>query len=277
MKPVLTRADWDNCSSRVRIGTEHLLTVLEQRSIEATFFVLGYIAEREPDIVREIAGCGHEIATHGFYHQNLIDLSPKDFSDDLERSIEVLEKLTGQRVQGYRAPDFSLTLQTKQWATDILAEHGLQYDASFFPYKVYGQNVSAQSCSKIPYRYQNGLVEMPVSCVRLAKLLLPATGGAYCRHAPLWLTRLLFYCAHREGCPVMFYTHPWEYDSGQPTMPLPIMQRIRHYRGISTMLSKLEALTEEFQFTSIRRYLSGLESPLAISNSPEVAVGGGEL
>ena len=275
MKPVLTRADWDGCASRVRIGTEYLLTVLERRNIEATFFVLGYIAEREPDLVREIAEQGHEIATHGFYHQNLIDLSPKDFCDDLERSIEVLEKLTGQRVQGYRAPDFSFTLQTMEWASDILAEHGLVYDASFFPYKIYGQDSHVRPCSKTPHRYQNGLVEVPVSCVHIAKLLLPATGGAYCRHAPLWLTRLLFQCANREGNPVMFYTHPWEYDSGQPRMPLPIMQRIRHYRGISAMLHKLDALTEEFQFTSIRNYLSGLESPRGILDLPEAVLGDG--
>ena len=267
MKSVLSRNEWEGCVSRAKVGTTYLLNLLERRGIEATFFVLGYVAEREPDLIRDILFRGHEIATHGFYHQSIGDLTSEEFRRDLERSIATLEGITGQKVQGYRAPDFSLNGKTIKWVPGILAEQGLCYDSSVFPCKSHQKkSIHISTTAGNLYRYNNGLTELPISCVKFKRLTIPATGGAYCRHIPLWLTRWLFQRLNNQKRPVMFYTHPWEYDTAQPVMPLSMLCRIRHYRGIATMPQKLEALTEEFRFTSVRQFLASQEFSHARQN-----------
>lgn len=255
MKPLLNYGDWQRCSSRVRIGTEYLLDVLDRHDVEATFFVLGYIADREPGFVKEIAGMGHEIATHGYAHRNLGEMSPADFREDVQRSVQGLEDLVSQKVLGFRAPDFSVNRERVGWVSDILADQGLLYDSSVFPCGMFRGDNMGSTCSGTPFRFANGLIEIPVSCTSVAGLNIPATGGAYCRHLPLWLTRRLYSRANRSGDPVVFYTHPWEYDPDQPSMELPGVQRIRHYRGIFSMRQKLDELLSELRFTSVRKYL----------------------
>ena len=255
MRPLLKYEDWQNCSSRIRLGTTYLLDVLERYNVEATFFVLGYIADREPDIVREISRRGHEIATHGYAHRNLREMSPEDFRTDVQRSVFMLEELVSQKVLGFRAPDFSVNQERANWVSGTLAELGLLYDSSIFPCGVLQRNSFLHTWDTVPSLHSNGLIEIPVSCTNVAGLNIPATGGAYCRHVPLWLTRQLFQRNIRAGKPVVFYTHPWEYDVDQPAMSLPMLQRTRHYRGIASMKRKLEGLLGEFRFTSIRKYL----------------------
>ena len=248
------RSDWKHCESRVRIGTMRLLDLLERRGIEATFFVLGYIAEREPGLVEEIAGRGHEIATHGYAHRSLEEMFPEEFRCDLLHSIEIISSIIGTPIRGFRAPNFSLTSKTAPWAIEIIRDCSLLYDSSIFPTAVHPSHHFVEESSSI-HQLSNGLIEAPVSCLDLCGLRLPATGGAYFRHAPFWLSETLIEWYEQKGEPILFYIHPWELDPEQPRPPLPLLQRIRQYRGIPSLYEKLERLTERFEFTSVRRGL----------------------
>lgn len=256
MGRVLPRTEWDRCESRVRIGTDRLLKLLAELKVEATFFVLGYVADREPDVVEAVAAAGHEIATHGYFHRPLPSLTRDQFRCDLERSIRTIERITGGAVLGHRAPDFSMTELNGDWAFDVLRDCGIVYDSSVFPaWWRSGEHGGRGKGGANLYHQKNGLIEMPVSCVDLLGLPFPATGGAYCRQAPYQVTRRLVERCNRNGTGVMFYIHPWELDPEQPRMRLPPAQRMRHYRGIDTMYRKLERLLSDFPFTSVRNIL----------------------
>ncbi len=250
--PAVSRSDWRKCESRVRIGTELLLELLERKGIEGTFFVLGYVAEREPELVREIAERGHEIATHGYAHRSLEEMFPEEFRDDLLRSIDLLTSITGREVRGFRAPNFSLTEKTAEWATEIIRSCNLLYDSSVFPASLHPRHNFTGETSLI-HSLPNGLIEAPVSCVEFCGIRLPATGGAYFRQAPFGLSAGLIERCRRFGSPALFYIHPWELDPGQPRLRLPVLQRLRQYRGIPSLYRKLDRLTDRFRFTSMRK------------------------
>ncbi|MCB0713015.1 MAG: polysaccharide deacetylase family protein [Ignavibacteriae bacterium] len=255
---LLHRSDWKSCESRVRIGTRRILELLERKGIEGTFFVLGYIAEREPELIREIVDRGHEIATHGYAHRSLEEMFPEEFRDDLVHSIDLITSITGKNVCGFRAPNFSLTEKTAPWAIEIIQDCDLLYDSSVFPTTIHPAHHFSEE-SPIIHQFANGLIEAPVSCVDLCGLRLPATGGAYFRHAPFWLSAALIDWCERQGIPALFYIHPWELDTEQPRLRLPILQRIRQYRGIESLYEKLDRLTDRFQFTSLRHLFSSLD------------------
>lgn len=253
---VIPRSEWDRCESRVRFGTERLLDLLRSLKVEATFFVLGYVADREPELVARIEAEGHEIATHGYFHRPLTALTREQFRRDLERSIETIGRITGSPVLGHRAPDFSMTGAAGDWAPDVLRDCGIVYDSSIFPAWWRSHRRRGIGCpAPGMYHQSNGMIEMPISCVDLLGVPLPATGGAYCRHAPFGITRRLIERCNRSGQPVMFYVHPWELDPGQPRVRLPMLQAMRHYRGVESMHEKIERLLDAFPFTSVRARL----------------------
>ena len=247
------REDWDTCECHVAQTTGPILDLFDQHEAKATFFVLGGVAERAPDLVRVIAARGHEIATHGYGHRLLTDMTPQELAADLGQALTLTRGLVEQDVIGFRAPSFSLTRQT-MWAVDILLEQGLRYDSSVFPvafHPDYGIPDAPLTIHELP----GGLWEFPLTVVDVLGQRLPAGGGGYFRLMPYALTRTLLRRCNREGRPAVCYFHPWETDREQPRVRLPLLRRFRQYHGIAGMLGKLDALLRDFAFAPLREVI----------------------
>ena len=253
---VVPRSTWPGLECRVERNTDRLLAIFDQSGIKATFFVLGWVAERYPALVRRVAATGHEIASHGFSHRLVYDLTPSMFRDDIRRSKTVLEDAAGVAVQGYRAPSYSIT-PLSLWALDILIEEGFTYDASIFPihHDRYGIPVSARH----PYRLTRAageLIEVPGSTVQWGPLKMPIAGGGYFRIFPYELTAWGIRRINRiEQRPAIFYLHPWEIDPAQPRLPAGLLTRFRHYRNLGATEDRLRRLLAEFEFGPVRSVL----------------------
>jgi polysaccharide deacetylase family protein (PEP-CTERM system associated) len=246
--------DWDRCESRVERNTIRLLDIFRRHRVEATFFVLGWIAERFPDLVRQIEFEGHEVATHGYSHRLLTHMEPGEFRDDLQRSLEVLAKITSQEVRGFRAPSFSITRKTL-WALDILREHGIRYDSSVFPIRFHPE-YGIPGSELGPHGLDEGLTELPMSVADVLGWKIPCCGGGYFRLYPYALTRGLMRRCHAQGRPVVFYLHPWEADPDQPRVKgMAWSKAFRHYNNLDKTEERLERLLEDFSFTSARTLL----------------------
>lgn len=259
--------EWDRCESRITAPARRLLELLSRHGVEGTFFVLGWVAERHPDLIREIADRGHEIASHGYSHSLITEMSPSEFERDLERALEVIEKITGKRIDGYRAPCFTVTQRTL-WALDLLRAAGLRYDSSVFPYGAH-PDYGIADAPLVIYRHRNGLLEVPMSCAIVAGRRIPCGGGGYFRLMPYSLTKALIDRCHREGRGVIFYIHPWELDPTQPRMRLGAVESFRQYNNLESTERKLEHLLLDYTFTSIRTLL-GSSSP-AEESAPTVS------
>ena len=247
--------EWDKCESRVERTTGTLLDLFGKHRVEATFFVLGWVAERFPDLVREIERRGHEVATHGYSHRLLTFMRPEEFRADLEHSLAILGRIASQEVRGFRAPSFSLTRRTL-WAIDILRESGIQYDSSVFPVGFH-PDYGIPDAELSPHLLGGGLTELPMGVAELAGRRIPCSGGGYFRLYPYALTRALMRRCNRQGRPVMFYLHPWETDPGQPRVSgLPWTKRFRHYNNLDKTVQRLERLLSDFRFTSARRLIA---------------------
>lgn len=247
------RAEWDVLPSRVELSTRKLVDILQPHGIRGTFFVLGWIAERQPDLVREIADAGHEVASHGWGHRRVTDLSREEFREDVRSSKALLEEIIGAPVHGYRAPSFSLVPGT-EWALEVLAEEGYRYDSSIFPIRRIGYGYPG-ACPVPHFVDVSGgeLLELPPATYRAAGLSLPAAGGAYFRHLPYALTRGGFRQLEEHGASGVFYIHSWEVDEYQPQLPVSWLRRLRHYGGLDRMPARLDRLFRDFEFTSVAR------------------------
>jgi polysaccharide deacetylase family protein (PEP-CTERM system associated) len=254
---IVPRSTWHQMDSRVCRNTERLLDLFDEFEVRGTFFVLGWVAERHPALVRTIAQRGHEIASHGYAHRLVYDQTPAAFRDDVRRAKQLLEDASGSLVGGFRAPSYSITPKSL-WALDILIEEGYWYDASIFPIKHdrYGIPVSARR----PYcvqRQSGSLTELPGSTVRLGPLNLPVAGGGYFRILPYQWTRWGIARLNRlEQQPAIFYLHPWEIDPDQPRLPAGWLGRFRHYRNLHKTESRLRALLTEFRFAPLGALVS---------------------
>ena len=216
LKGVIAREAWERCELRVERNTMRMMEILEARKARATFFVLGWVAERCPDLVRAIAAAGHEVASHGYGHEHVYSLRPSEFRSDILRSKRYLEDLTGTAVRGYRAPCFSIT----EWAIPILQDAGFDYDSSVVPtvaHDRYGQ-LNGMHAGRPIVSLREGFYEAGISCIRVGvgKRGIPWGGGGYFRLVPyaLWLAGV--HAILRSGTPYIFYIHPWEIDPGQP-------------------------------------------------------------
>jgi polysaccharide deacetylase family protein (PEP-CTERM system associated) len=244
---------WSGFDSRVGIGLERILTLLAEDGVKATFFILGWIAERHPELVKEIARAGHEVATHGYAHELIYTQTPDEFRADLRRSIDIIENISGEKVLSFRAPCFSIT-KDSLWALDVLLEEGIRYDSSIFP--IHHDRYGIPDCDPMPHviREKDGRVlrEIPLSVARFGPLNLPYSGGGYFRLLPLWFTH---YCARRTlatGAPVVVYLHPWEFDPDQPRVKTSALNSFRHYYGLKHTARKLKKLVSLYRFDSIR-------------------------
>ena len=250
-EPFVARQDWDAYESRVELCVDYLLEALERHGAGATFFVLGWIAERHPDLVRRVARAGHEVASHGWDHRRVTEQTREQFRDSVRRSKAVLEELAGAPVTGFRAPSYSI-VRGSEWALDILLEEGYGYDSSLFPVNRNGYGY--RNGNRTPYwieRDRGAILEIPPATLRRWGLNIPAAGGAYFRLFPYALVRAAIAQAERNGTPATFYIHPWEVDPDQPRVPVPAVTRLRHYTGIGRTRERLERLLREFRFTSI--------------------------
>lgn len=253
----ISRADWDRFESRVTRGTHRVLDLLARHRTSATFYVLGWIAERFPGLVREIDAAGHEIGSHSYWHRLVYDLSPKAFREDLSASLKVIEDAIGKKVVHYRAPSFSITKKSL-WALDILAEQGIVCDSSVFPivHDRYGIPDAPPHVHQIETA-SGSLCEFPPSVVRVAGVNLPVSGGGYFRLYPLawtarWLKRI-----NRRNRPFMFYIHPWELDPQQPRLAAGSkLSRLRHRVNLGSTERKLDELLARFRFGRVSDVLA---------------------
>jgi polysaccharide deacetylase family protein (PEP-CTERM system associated) len=249
---VVDRSAWGEYASRVVPNTRHVLCLLNECDTRATFYILGWVAERYPNLVKEIASAGHEIAIHGYAHELIYRQNPDEFAHDLQRTIEVIRSADGgTALQGYRAPSFSITRESL-WALDVLQECGIRYDSSIFPLFAHDR-YGISDADRFAYRVRGGLWELPISTVRIAGRNWPVGGGGYFRLLPLWVTRWAIRRINTEGHPSVFYFHPWELDPDQPRIPnAPLLSRLRHYINLDKTEGRIRALLEEFEFAPMR-------------------------
>lgn len=250
--PYISRESWATMSCRVEANMDWILHLCDDMDMKVTFFVLGWIAERYPELVNRMRDGGHEIASHGYDHHRVSDQTPDEFYEDVRRSKDILEQITGQSVAGYRAPSFSIGLDTP-WAWDILQRAGYRYSSSVYPIRHdhYGM-VGAPRFAFYPSSY-NGLLELPITTVRVLDTILPAGGGGFFRLLPYLVSRWMINRVNTEyQAPCIFYFHPWEIDPAQPRLGnLNIKTRFRHYLNLHRMKGRIQALSQDFQWDRI--------------------------
>jgi len=249
---IVPRREWATMESRVVANTTRLLDLFDEFHVRSTFFVLGWVAERNPGLVRTIASRGHEVASHGYAHRLIYDQTPAAFRDDVRRAKGLLENAADRPVIGYRAPSYSITPRSL-WALDLLLEEGYEYDSSIFPIRHdrYGIPVS----DRRPYaitRKAGTLLEVPGSTARLGPLNLPVAGGGYFRILPYGWTRWgIARVNNLERRAVVFYLHPWEVDPDQPRLKAGALSRFRHYRNLRHTEARLRQLLTDFRFDTV--------------------------
>ncbi len=247
----ISRSEWTSFESRVEWGVERILEALSKHGATATFFTLGWIAERHPEMMRRISSEGHEVASHGWGHVRVHRISREDFREEARRSKSVLEDVAEAPVFGFRAPNFSI-VPGSEWALDVLLEEGYRYDSSLFP--IYRNGYGYPGCPSGPFvvkRPGGLLVEIPLSARTFAGIPIPAAGGAYFRTLPYVVAERTFSHFASRGSPACFYVHPWELDPDQPRISVDWITRRRHYGGLARMQEKMHRLLEDFPFTSI--------------------------
>ena len=256
------RNDWSSMEYRVEANTDRLLELFSQRGVKATFFTLGWVAERSPELVRRIQKAGHEIASHGYSHQLVYQQTPEVFRDETRRSKQILEDITGEPITGYRAASYSITAQSR-WALDILCEEGFTWDSSIFP--VHHDRYGMPGTPHEPYRLEapggGTLIEFPLSTCPVGSYRLPIAGGGYFRLYPYWLSRWGLGKINRAGQPFIFYLHPWEIDTGQPRLKVKALSRFRHYNNLNKCMGRLEQLLKDFRFGSVSDVLTEIKIP----------------
>jgi polysaccharide deacetylase family protein (PEP-CTERM system associated) len=254
------RDSWTSQESRVVGSTQRLLDLFEKFDVRATFFVLGWVAERHPQLVKDISARGHEIACHGYSHELVYEQSPERFRDETIRSKSLLEDVIGAEVLGYRAASYSI-VRKSLWALDTLVDLGFAYDSSIFP--VRHDRYGIPDAQRVPHRIstpgKQSIVEWPLSTARALGFKIPVSGGGYFRLLPYWLTRWgLKSINEREQRPFIFYLHPWEVDPGQPRVSASWLSRFRHYTNLERCEERLRRLLGEFRFGTARDGLAQL-------------------
>lgn len=259
LESAVCREEWISCPSRLGRSIDELLETLDRHGARGTFFVLGWIAAYRPEVVRAISVAGHEIASHGFWHERVTSLDRDSFREDVRSSKQILEDLIGAEIVGYRAPSFSI-VPGWEWAFDVLIEEGYRYDSSLFPIRRRGYGYP--NAPRIPHVIQRAggkIAEFPLATTSILGYPIPAAGGGYLRQFPLSIIRRGFREASDRDEPATFYIHPWEIDPGQPRLAVSALNRIRHYRGLAGTLGRIDRLLEEFSFDAIATYLPALE------------------
>lgn len=251
----IRRHNWDLFESRVERNTDKILDLIEFKGLRATFFILGWVAERCPALVRRICAGGHEIASHGYAHELVTSQAPQKFREDIRKTKAILEDLTGQHVCGYRAPSFSITNKSS-WALSILCEEGYEYDTSIVPiiHDRYGMPEAPSVVHQL--KTESGIIwEIPPSTVSICGMRVPIGGGGYFRIFPYWMFKALFQKAEGTNSPLVTYFHPWEIDPDQPRMKGSRLSRFRHYTNLHRTHERLTRLLDDFAFAPIKEII----------------------
>jgi polysaccharide deacetylase family protein (PEP-CTERM system associated) len=255
---VVDRKHWSRFPSRVEANTRRVLDLLDRHGTHATCFVLGWVAERHPELVREIDRRGHEVACHGYSHRLVYEQTPAEFAEETRRAKDVLEQIVARPVRGYRAASYSITRRSL-WALDTLVELGFEYDSSIFPVRHdrYGIPGAPRFPHVIERNDRGSIVEFPISTLDLGAYRLPVGGGGYFRIFPYWLSaRAIAHLNGRERQPAMFYVHPWEVDPEQPRIAASLLSRFRHYYHLAKSEGRLERLLSAVRFGKVAAVLA---------------------
>lgn len=251
----IPHTEWTGFEDRITDCGRRMLEMFAAAGVKGTFFVLGAVAERHPELVREIAAAGHEVGTHGWSHTLVYRMQPETFREELQRSIQLLEALSGQRITGHRAPFFSIT-KASLWAFDILAAAGIRYDSSVFP--VWNYRYGIADAPRWPYDVGEGdarVREFPITTLRVLGRNIPVAGGAYFRIFPYLVTRTALRTINRGGHPAVFYIHPWEIDPDHPRIDVPKRIAATHYANLGATEPRLRRLLRDFRFAPMREVL----------------------
>ncbi|MGI0116727.1 XrtA system polysaccharide deacetylase [Zooshikella sp. RANM57] len=239
--------DWDSLPVRVEHNTQRILALFAEYNIKATFFTLGWVAERYPGLVKDIVAQGHELASHGYGHQRATTQTPETFKADICRAKHLLEDISGVEIKGYRAPSYSID-RSNPWAHDELLAAGHSYSSSVYPVKhdLYG----VPDAPRFPYHCENGLLEIPITTVRIRNKNIPFGGGGYFRFFPYWISKWgINRVNQQDKAPAIFYFHPWEIDPDQPRQEgISFKSRFRHYLNLETMEKRLRSLIQDFKW-----------------------------
>lgn len=271
---VIKRADWPRMEYRAERSTDRLLEMFARRDIKATFFVLGWVTQKNPELVRRIHAAGHEVACHGLTHELVYRQTPEVFREETAISKKMLEDTIGARVYGYRAASYSVTNQSL-WALDILCELGFTYDSSIFPIAHDRYGIPGAPTAPGPIRTRGGreIVEFPLSTARLFGRQIPVAGGGYFRIFPYWFTRWGLRSINRDqDLPFIFYLHPWEIDPEQPRFKASRLSRFRHYTNLGVCAERLERLIRDFEFSTVSRVLESCEDARAGTPATAIAI-----
>ncbi len=247
----ISPADWSSCKPTVDYNTRRLLDLFAERNVTSTFFILGWVAEAFPELIKDIHAAGHEVASHGTNHRRATTLTRAELKDDITSSINRLNDLTGDQVIGYRAPSFSIG-KSNEWAFELLAELGLKYSSSTYPieHDLYG----TPDWPRFAYQRPEGILEIPIPTIKNKGKNQGIGGGGYFRLYPYWLSKKrIKRFMETEQAPYSFYFHPWEIDPNQPRVKdAPLLSKFRHYVNLSRMEGKLVALLEDFEWSSMK-------------------------
>lgn len=245
--PYIARSDWDRCECRIERNVQKILQLLNDRHIKATFFTLGWIAKRYPQLVQDIVQDGHELASHGYGHSRVSDQTPVDFYEDIWRAKRLLEDVSGQQVIGYRAPSFSIGA-ANLWAFEKLLKAGYRYSSSVYPIR--HDHYGMANAPRFSFDTGGGFIEFPLSTFRLFSQNIPSSGGGYFRLLPYAFSRWMLRQVNAENnTPGIFYFHPWEIDVGQPRIKgIDQKTKFRHYINISRMEGRLKNLLTDFSW-----------------------------
>ena len=256
----INREDWGEISPRIKNNMFRLLELFDEKNVRATFFVLGWVAKRFPEIIREIDVRGNEVASHGYSHQLIYTQSPEVFENETRDSKNLLEDIIGKPVQGYRAASYSITRKSL-WALDILADLGFKYDSSIFP--VVHDNYGIRGSPEFPHVLRtpnkSTLVEFPLSTYRILGQAIPVAGGGYFRLYPYWLSKFFYTRINQKAAPFVFYLHPWEIDPDQPRVDVNLLSRFRHYNNLDKGYPRISRLLSDFRFTTMHEKLDEME------------------
>lgn len=269
LAPHIPRADWERIPCRVERNVDAILSLFAEFDAQATFFTLGWIAERHPTLVRRIAAEGHEVASHGYGHVRIHEQTPDEFTQDIRRAKALLEDVSGARVQGYRAPSFSVGRRTL-WAFDRIAQAGYRYSSSVYPVRhdLYGM----PEAPRFPYRPRGDLVEIPITTATVLNRNLPAGGGGYFRLLPYAVSRALIRRVNTiERRAAVFYFHPWEIDAAQPRVPgTSVKTRFRHYVNLQRTEPRLRRLLRDFRWRRMDEVFLGAHDACSRTHAPTV-------
>ena len=248
----IDRNNWDSIDSRVTLNVHRLLDLFDEHNVKATHFVLGWVAERFPELIREIDRRGHEVASHGYSHQLVYNQTPQVFENETRDSKNLIEDIIGKQVNGYRAASYSITRKSL-WALDILADLGFIYDSSIFPvaHDLYGIKGSPVYPHVLETPNKRMLVEYPLSTYRWFGQTIPVAGGGYFRLYPYWLSRFFYRSINKSSTPFVFYLHPWEVDPDQPRVKASLLSEFRHYNNLDKCQNRLSNLLVDFSFTTM--------------------------